>query len=403
MKKILAIALKDTLNRFSSRGEWLFFLILPVVFTLVINFAVGANYGGDNDARIPVLVVDQDGGELAQDLTAALKASATIRVQSTDLAGAESQFRERQAPAMLVIPSGMEEARADGKTMELQFTTAAGNTDGIAARQAVQAALGAVGRSWQVAGMSTAAAEQIQPFADGAAREAFYSAAMADAQTLFAQQPERITVTKPAPTGGAQASWSPQGQASAGQLITWVFIPLLGISSIFAYERQQGTMRRLMSAPVSKTVSLLGTIAGQLGTALLQMLILAVFGAIVLKVNWWNQPLATLAMFFAFGLASVAFGTMLGTFVKTEAQAGGLSLALGMSMALLSGCWYPRELFPDIVQKISLALPTAWSMIGMNDILLRGTDLAGVLPVVGVLMGFTAVFFAVGVWRFRYE
>ncbi len=403
MKKIFAIALKDTLIRFSSRGEWLFFLILPVVFTLVINFAVGASYGGDNDARIPVLVVDQDGGELAQDLVAALNTSATIRTQLTDLADAEAQFRERQAPAMLVIPAGLEEAQAEGKKVELRFTTAAGNSDGIAAQQAVQAALGSVGRSWLVAGISTAAAEEIRPFASTDAREAFYSAAKADAQALFAQQPERIVVTMPASTGAAQATWSPQGQASAGQLITWVFIPLLGVSALFAYERQQGTMRRLMSAPVSKTINLLGTIAGQLGTALLQMMILSVFGAVLLKVGWWNQPLATLAMFFAFGLASVTFGTMLGTFVKTEAQAGGLSLALGMAMALLSGCWYPRELFPDIVQKISLALPTTWSMIGMNDILLRGQNLMGVLPVIGVLIGFAVVFLGVGVWRYRYE
>jgi ABC-2 type transport system permease protein len=70
---------------------------------------------------------------------------------------------------------------------------------------------------------------------------------------------------------------------------------------------------------------------------------------------------------------------------------------------MLGGCWYPRELFPDIVQKITLALPTTWSMIGMNDILLRGADLAGVLPVVGVLCGFAAVFLSIGVLRFRYE
>jgi ABC-2 type transport system permease protein len=133
------------------------------------------------------------------------------------------------------------------------------------------------------------------------------------------------------------------------------------------------------------------------------MMILALIGTALFGLPWWDHPAATLAMFAAFGLAAVAFGTMLGTFVKTEAQAGGLSLALGMSMAMLGGCWYPRELFPDIVQKITLALPTTWSMIGMNDILLRGADLAGVLPVVGVLCGFAAVFLSIGVLRFRYE
>jgi ABC-2 type transport system permease protein len=403
MKQILAIAWKDTLVRFASRGEWLFFLVLPVVFTLVLNFGVGSAFGSGGDSRIPILVVDQDGGELARDLIAALNASATVRVELTDRESAESRFKEQDAPAMLVIPAGLEEAQANGTAVDLQFTTAAGNSDAIAAQQAVQAALGAVGRSLQAAGIITAAAEEIRPFADAAARQTFYAGAKAESQAQFAGQPEWIAVTKPGTVKADEPTWTPQGQASAGQLITWVFIPLLGISSMFAYERQQGTLRRLISAPVSKAVSLLGTIAGQFATALVQMVILSVVGTLIFGLPWWNHPAATLAMFAAFGLAAVAFGTMLGTFVKTEAQAGGISMALGMSMALLGGCWYPRELFPDIVQKITLALPTTWAMIGMNDILLRAQDLAGVLPAAGVLCAFAVGFIVIGVLRFRYE
>jgi ABC-2 type transport system permease protein len=403
MKQILAIAWKDTVVRFASRGEWLFFVVLPVVFSLVVNFGIGSAYGSGGDSRIPVYVVDEDGGELARDLVAALDSSKTVRVVETDREKAEKGFKEREAPAILVIPAGFEQARRGGQTVELTFTEAAGNTDAIAARQGVQAALGAVGRSLQAAGIITEAAEDIRPFADEAARQAFYDDAKAEAQVQFAEQPERISVTKPAPVEAEPASWTPQGQASAGQLITWVFIPLLAISGMFAYERQQGTLRRMISAPVGKALALLGTVAGQLATALVQMVLLAAIGTLLFGLPWWVHPEATLAMFLAFGLASVCFGTMLGTFVKTESQAGGLSLALGMSMAMLGGCWYPRELFPDIVQKITLALPTTWSMIGMNDILLRGRDLAGVLPVIGVLCGFAVVFLAIGVLRFRYE
>jgi ABC-2 type transport system permease protein len=403
MKQILAIAWKDTLIRFASRGEWLFFLVLPVVFTLVVNFGVGSAYGSGGDSRIPILVVDQDGGELAQDLIAALDSSATVRVELTDLADAGIRFKDRDAPAILVIPAGLEAARAGGQTVDLEFTAAAGNSDAIAVEQAVKAVLGSVGRSLQAAGIITAAAEEIQPFTDAAARQAFYDTAKTESQALFTEQPEWIAVTKSGAPAAEQATWTSQGQASAGQLITWVFIPLLGISGLFAYERQQGTLRRMISAPVSKTVTLLGTIAGQWATAMLQMILLAAVGTALFGLPWWSHPEATFTMFAAFGLAAVAFGTMLGTFVKTEAQGGGLSMALGMSMALLGGCWYPRELFPDIAQKITLALPTTWSMIGMNDILLRGRDLAGVLPVVGVLCGFAVVFLAIGVLRFRYE
>jgi ABC-2 type transport system permease protein len=42
-------------------------------------------------------------------------------------------------------------------------------------------------------------------------------------------------------------------------------------------------------------------------------------------------------------------------------------------------------------------------MQGMLDILLRGEGLIGVLLPATVLVGFAAVFFVIGVWRFRYE
>jgi len=76
---------------------------------------------------------------------------------------------------------------------------------------------------------------------------------------------------------------------------------------------------------------------------------------------------------------------------------------LGMVMALLGGCWYPIELFPQFVRTAVKVLPTSWAMQGMLDIVLRGQGLAAVLPEALVLLGFAALFFAVGVWRFRWE
>jgi ABC-2 type transport system permease protein len=93
----------------------------------------------------------------------------------------------------------------------------------------------------------------------------------------------------------------------------------------------------------------------------------------------------------------------MGTFVKTEGQAGGLSVMIGMVMALLGGCWYPLEMFPRFIQNAVKILPTTWAMQGMLDIVLRGQVLSAILLPVAVLLGFAAVFFGVGVARFRYE
>jgi len=122
-----------------------------------------------------------------------------------------------------------------------------------------------------------------------------------------------------------------------------------------------------------------------------------------MRLNWGHSPAALAVMLIASTLAAAALGTALGTLVKTESQANGLAIMLGMVMALLGGCWYPIELFPQFVRTAVKVLPTSWAMQGMLDIVLLGQGLAGVLPEALVLLGFAALFFTFGVWRFRWE
>jgi ABC-2 type transport system permease protein len=187
-------------------------------------------------------------------------------------------------------------------------------------------------------------------------RQVYFNAALAQAQTLLAAAPVRATEV----SGNTQdaVTYDPRANSSAGQLITWVFIPLLGISSLFAFERQKGTLRRLLTTPTRKATFLLGTIFGQVATALVQMALLVAFGILVMKLNWGSQPLALAVILVASVLAAAALGTTLGTFVKTESQAGGLSIMTGMVMALLGGCWYPLEMFPRFIQNAVKILPT---------------------------------------------
>ena len=55
MKKIFAIAYKDTLVRFASPSEWLFFILLPILFTVILGSATGSF----SDSRVHLPVVDQ--------------------------------------------------------------------------------------------------------------------------------------------------------------------------------------------------------------------------------------------------------------------------------------------------------------------------------------------------------
>jgi ABC-2 type transport system permease protein len=397
MKKIFAIAWKDTLIRFDSWSRWLFFLILPIVFTVVL----AGGTGGSSDSRIRLAVVDQAGSPLSADLIAALEKSQAVRPDAMTLARAEDQFSQRSVSAVLVIPAEFDLAHLEQGSIPLELRQQPNNMNAMVAERAVQSVISRVSSAADIASASVAAAEQIQPFATGADRQAYFNESLKQAQTLLAEAPSRVTESK----GSTKEliDYDPRSNSSAGQLITWVFIPLIGISSMFAYERQQGTLRRLLTTPTRKSTYLLGTIVGQVATALVQMLLLISFGIFVMKLPWNSQPLALGVMMVAATLAAAALGTTLGTFVKTESQASGLSIMAGMVMALLGGCWYPLELFPKAMQTIVQVLPTTWAMRGLLNIVLRGQGLASVLLPAAVLLGFALVFFGIGVARFRYE
>jgi ABC-2 type transport system permease protein len=397
MRKIIAIAVKDTLVRFSGAGEWLFFLILPVVFT----FILAGGTGGPSDSRISLDVVDQAASPLSASLIAVLDKSDAVRPEVMALAQAEEQFSSRQVAAVLVIPADFDLAHLEGGSLNLDLRQQANNLNAVVAARAVMAVGGRISSAVDIANASVAEAERVQPFASAAAREAYFNQALQSAQTQMGTAPQRVEAA--IGTTKDEIDYDPRANSSAGQLITWVFVPLLGISSSFAYERQKGTLRRILTTPTHKATFLFGTIFGQVLVAMVQMLLLIGFGILVMKLNWGQSPAALALMMLVTALAAAALGTTLGTFVKTEAQASGLSVMLGMVMALLGGCWYPIELFPQAAQAIVKVLPTTWAMQGMLDIVARGASLAAVLLPAGVLLGFAVVFFGVGVARFRYE
>jgi ABC-2 type transport system permease protein len=397
MNKIIAITWKITRLRFSSPLEWLFFLIMPVFFTVVLAGGTGA----PSDNRIRLVVVDGAKTSLSADLIAGLGQSEAIRPDVLELKSAEDELSQKKVAAILVIPTSFDLQHLEQGQIELELRQQPNNINALATSQAVSAVARRISSAVDIARSSTAEAEKIQPFATAQARQSYFDAALKAAGTELTAVPKRIEVAKGNTKN--QIEYDPRANSSAGQLITWVFIPLIGISAIFADERQSGTLRRLLTTPTRKATYLLGTITGNVILSMVQMLLLVAFGILVLKLNWGREPLALAVMMVSSALAAAALGTTLGTFVKTEGQASGLSIMTGMVMALLGGCWYPIELFPQFVRTAAKILPTSWSMQGMLDIVARGQGLAQILPIAAVLVGFAAIFFVIGIRRFRYE
>ncbi|MFU8826253.1 MAG: ABC transporter permease [Brevefilum sp.] len=397
MKRILAIFFKDTLIRFTSPVEWLFFIIMPIVFIMILSGGTGP----PADQRIILLTVDQADTPLSAALVEELENSPSVRPALTDLNEAVRLFDAFQVSAVLIIPEGFTTESLQRGTAEVELKQQQNNLNAIIGQQAVQAAVRRMSSLVDIANASLDQAEAISPFSSEALRQAFFNQAFEQAQTLLGEAPQRVSAE--VGTTADEINYDPRANSTAGQMITWVFIPLIGLSAMFAAERTGGTLRRLLVTPTSKALYIGGTVFGQVVTALVQMALLIAFGALVMNINW-GQSLGALALVMLTAcLAAAAMGTMLGTFVKTEGQANGLSIMIGMVMAMMGGCWYPIELFPEAIRTAAQVLPTYWAMQGFLDIAVRGQGVGGVLLESGILFGFALVFFVIGVWRFRYE
>jgi ABC-2 type transport system permease protein len=398
MRKIFAIAWKDAITRFASPSELLFFIVLPLVFTFLL---AGGTPSGDEDPRIGLLVVDEANTPISQQIINELEISTAVRPDAATRGEAQNLFDERRAEIVLIMPAGIGIESLQNGSAEVELLQQPNNMNATVAEHAVLTAIRRVSSSASAAQNAVRQRELRQPFASEAEEQKYFEDSLETAQSIQQEAPERVTVVE----GNTedQVEYDPRANSSAGQLITWVFIPLFGISALFAYERRQGTLRRLLTTPANKGTFLLGTIFGQVAMALVQMLLLVGFGILVMKLNWGREPLALFIILLGSALAAAAFGTAMGTFIKTEGQASGLSVMFGMVFALMGGCWYPLELFPPAIQNAVKVLPTTWAMQGMLDLVLRGGGLQDILPEVAVLLGFAVVFFSVGVWRFRYE
>ena len=110
---------------------------------------------------------------------------------------------------------------------------------------------------------------------------------------------------------------------------------------------------------------------------------------------WWYIVLVVGALCF------VGLGMMLSAEVSNQEDYAQLSLPFSMPMMFVSGVFYPVETMPWILQKIAYIFPLTYLNDAMRGIMLQGKTLGDVWLDLIVLLGFTVLFFAIGVKRFN--
>ncbi len=391
----------EFLREFSSPAGLVFFLVLPLLFT----GAVGAGLSGMMDRRdapveeirTTIFVVQEDEGPLVEAFLDALLLS-NLQPEPVESLP-ENEFG-------LEIPADFSERLRAGEAVSVTLHTRPETSLSVAVEQAVSAAQRRVGGAALVAQVGLAEAREQGTVTTPEEEADFFRSVLNGTLEATEEPPAEVVVRWPAGTEIDERVDYMTGseQASAGQIVTWVQITLLGVMEVLVAERVGGTLRRLLITPTSRFTILSGKLIARLLLGLTQIAILLVGGIFIFGVNWGDDPLALAMTSFAFALATASLGMLLATFMRTPGQANSTMVGLAMGLSALGGAWYPLEVTPEFYRTAVQILPSTWAMRAYTDILSRGATAADVLLEFGVLLSFAAVFLTLASVRFqRYE
>ncbi|MGC9395522.1 MAG: ABC transporter permease, partial [Anaerolineae bacterium] len=80
-----------------------------------------------------------------------------------------------------------------------------------------------------------------------------------------------------------------------------------------------------------------------------------------------------------------------------------LSSLLLWVMGLLGGAFVPLFLLERFLGPVPKIVPHYWANHALTNLMVRGLGLADITLDLLVLLGFTALFFGIGLWRFDFD
>ena len=418
VQQIFAMTWKELKIFFKDRGAVVLIILQPLLFIVIMNYAMSGLFRS-GDSPIRILVVNEDTGKESMAVIRDLGKMKGFQTETTwegkalDRKTVEELIIKGKRNLALVFPADFSSvleqtpAARQRRTTRITFIV-----DPTTPAQFVEPILGTlqglIERTTFTAMMPRGIDymfDNVQSRLSPAEQKAFKAKAE-DGMSggLAGGNTPAVTVDRVAPEGmRAQKTPDAYQQNIPGYTIYGLFWIVSLLTGSVLREKREGTFRRLLVAPVSKGSLLAGKLVPHFLINLIQLVIIFGVSMILFRIDLGHSPAGLIAVSLAIAAAATGLGVLVSALARTEAQAGGFTVMLLLSLSALGGCFVPRFVMPAWLKTVGLVTPHAWALDAYQDLLVRGYDLFAVLPKIGVLLGFAALFFIIGVWRFRFE
>ena len=353
-------------------------LAFPIIMILLFGYGMGGEM-----TDLPIVVVSQSHGDLTDLTLDTIKSTETYHVVEVmdSLSDAKQRVDSGEVKAAIILPSDYDEDSSQQKGVTLYLDS----SDQMASQILESSTQGIFYRLSNMVASQTSVSTQdanITPSL-GHSLNNFKDAISLHINRIYGNI-KYIDFLVPAILG-----------------MTIMMSCMLGMGSTIAGERETGELARLFMTPTSVSTVIGGKIAAKLLIELVRALILIFMAVLLFNVSIKGGVLQTFIVLVVGALCFVGFGIMLSARTSTQEDYAQISLPFSMPMMFVSGVFYPVETMPWILQKLAYVFPLTYLNDAMRGIMLKGQTLADVWIDLVILLGFTLLFFIIGVKRFN--
>jgi linearmycin/streptolysin S transport system permease protein len=371
------IAGKDLRQRLRDRSAILIALVIPLALAAIFSFALSDV--ADEQVTFHYALVDQDRGDaeraFVQSALRPLERNGTIELRRVDsVEEGRRLVDDGTVASAFVVPHGFSAAVADGQPTSLQVI---GDVDApigtLVARSIAEAYAN------ELASVSAAVTAVLS--APGGSKRSPAELARAAAEI---EAPIRID-----DVSAKRKELKPTTFYAAGMAVFFLFFTVqFGVSTIVD-ERRDGTLARMMAAPIRRASILGGKVLTSLVLGIASMVTLAVATSLLLGAHW-GSPVGVGVLIVGGVLAATAVTALAATLAKTPEQAGYWQSIIALVLGMLGGSFFPVAQAGGLIEKLSLFTPHAWFLRGLTE-MSGGGGPGNALPALGALLLFTAV------------
>jgi ABC-2 type transport system permease protein len=414
MKTLWSIAKKDLLQIAKDRSALILMLMVPLVLIAIVGFAFGSFYGnGSSQIQITVALNNQEtapGSFVGKDIASALKvntrqfAITVNEYRNPAQVIAQVEASNNAANVGIVIPAGASQTllkdlqrHVTPKNLVQVYTLPNTNDLRIAVVenivnnvvQSILSGSAGVSQVYQVCHQpgNYCAQKTIDPAA--------ISTAVASANGAANQAIRALTA-------GPVVKIDPFDQVLPGYAVFFSLFGLNAVAATILQEKEDGTLRRLLIAPIQKYALLGGKMLAQFLVTIAQLAIIFLVGYIVFRVHI-NDWLTVSLLLVSTSFAATGLGMLLVSLVKTRAQVNPVVTLVVLVTSAVGGAWWPLFLEPTWLQQLAKIGITAWAMEGLNGSMIFGKGFMDVLPDILGLLAYGLICLLIALRLFRFQ